>query len=162
MTRYVIATLALIVAAAGATWLICYRVSADPAVKAAVEKRDALEWLRNDFELDAAQFAAVKRLHESYAVVCEAHCAAIQEAARQRDTLRRESAANAAALTAAEQKVQELRVICETAIASHVRQVAAQMSAEQGHRYLAMVLPKIKNFDHRGAADVRVEHSGHH
>ena len=107
--------------------------------------------------MNDAQFAAVKRLHESYAVECEAHCNAIQEAARQRESLQAQSSTNTVALAAAQQKVEELRVVCETAIASHVRQVAAQMSPEQGTRYLALVLPKIKDFDHHGAADVRVE-----
>ena len=158
MTKYVLATVALILAAAGTTWFVCYRVSTDPAVRAAVQKRDALEWLRNDFALNDAQFAAVKRLHESYATVCEGHCQAIQEAARQRDSLRRQTPADAIALAGAEKKVQELRLVCETAIAAHVRQVAAEMPEEQGRRYLALVLPKIQDFDHQGAADVLVGH----
>lgn len=158
MTKYVLATVALIVAAAGMTWFVCYRIGTEPAIHAALEKGDALEWLRNDFTLNDAQFAAVKRLHESYATVCEEHCQAIQEAARQRDGLRAQVSADQAALAGAEKKFQELRTICETAIASHVRQVAAHMAPEQGRRYLTLVLPKIKDFDHQGAADVRVEH----
>ena len=122
-----------------------------------VQKRDALEWLRTDFNLDDTQFAAVKRLHDSYSVVCEEHCRAIQEAARHRNMVKSKSPADAVALAAADQKLQELRVVCETAIASHVREVAARMSKQQGERYLAMVLPKIRDFDHQGAADLRVE-----
>lgn len=158
MTKYVLATVALIVAAAGTTWFVCYRLSTEPAVHAAVRKGDALEWLRNDFALNDAQFAAVKRLHESYALVCEGHCQAIQDAARQRDLLRAQASVDPSALAGAEKKVQELRVVCETAIASHVREVATHMSPEQGRRYLTLVLPKIKDFDHQGAADVLVEH----
>ena len=114
--------------------------------------------MRNDFNLNAAQFSAVRRLHESYSVVCEKHCADIQDAARRRDALRAAPAVDPATLAGAERKVQELRVICETAIATHVRQVAAEMAPEQGRRYLALVLPKIKDFDHQGAANVLVEH----
>ena len=155
--RYLVVTTALIVAAALATWFVSYRLGAEPAVQAAVQKGDALEWLRNDFSLDEAQFAAVKRLHDSYALVCEEHCIAIQEAARRRNQLRTE-AADPASLQRAEQELEELRQACETAIAGHVRQVAAQMSPAQGERYLALVLPKIADFDHQGAADLRVEH----
>ena len=158
MTKYVLATIALVVAAAATTWFVCYRISTEPAIHAALEKGDALEWLRNDFALDAAQFAAVKRLHESYATVCEAHCQAIQDAARHRDSLRAQASADPTALAGAEKKVQELRLICETAIAAHVREVATHMAPEQGRRYLTLVLPKIKDFDHQGAADVLVEH----
>ena len=71
--------------------------------------------------------------------------------------MKSKSPADAVALAAADQKLQELRVVCETAIASHVREVAARMSKQQGERYLAMVLPKIRDFDHQGAADLRVE-----
>ena len=158
MIRYIVATVAVILAAAVATCAICYQFCGDPNVRAAVQKGDALEWLRTDFNLNDTQFAAVKRLHESYALVCEEHCRAIQEAARQRETVKARVPPDPVALAAAQRKVQELRDVCETAIASHVRQVAAQMSPEQGTRYLRLVLPKIKDFDHQGAADLRIEH----
>ena len=160
MMKYLFATLALIAAAAGTTWFVGYRMGTQRDVHEAVQKRDALEWLRRDFELTDAQFVAVKKLHESYAVVCEEHCRAIQEAARHRNALKAKSPADPAAIAAAEKKLGELREVCETAIATHVREVAAQMSQEQGQRYLAMVLPKIRDFDHQGAANLRVEH--HH
>jgi hypothetical protein len=162
MIKYLLATLALIAAAAGATWLVSYRMSAEPAVQAAVQKRDALEWLRNDFELSDAQFAAVKRLHDSYAVVCEEHCRAIQEAAQHRNALKGQASPDPAALAAAGKRFEQLRMVCENAIATHVREVAAQMSEPQGRRYLALVLPKIKDFDHQGSADVRVDRHSHH
>ena len=161
MTRYIFATLAAIVVAAAATWFVCYESCGNPEVRAAAQKGDALEWLRSDFNLSETQFAAVKQLHESYAVECEAHCRAIQDAARVRQTLKAQSPTDATALAAAQQKVDELRVACETAIAAHVRLVAAQMSPDQGARYLALVLPKIKDFDHQGHADVRVDNRHH-
>ena len=54
MIKYLLATLALIAAAAGATWLVSYRLGTGTAIHAAVQKRDALEWLRNDFDLNDA------------------------------------------------------------------------------------------------------------
>ena len=161
MTRYVLATLTAIFAAAAATYFVCYGSGADPEVQAAVQKGDALQWLRADFNLSDVQFAAVQRLHDSYAVECEAHCNAIQQAAREREEVKARSPGDAVALVAAQQKVDELRVTCETAIAAHVRQVAAHMSPEHGARYLALVLPKIKDFDHQGHADVRVDNRHH-
>ncbi len=158
MTKYILGTIAIIIAAAVATCAICYRVCGEADVRAAVQKGDALEWLRSDFNLNETQFAAVKRLHESYGSVCEEHCRAIQEAAGQRESVKQKTPGDAAALAAAQKKVDELREVCETAITAHVRQVAAQMSPEQGARYLALVLPKIKDFDHQGAANLLVEH----
>ena len=59
-----------------------------------------------------------------------------------------------AATAAAERKLQELRTTCEAAIGAHVRKVAALMSPEDGQRYLALVLPKIADFDHQMAPDL--------
>jgi hypothetical protein len=140
---------------------ITYRVTLDPEVKAAVEKRDAMEWLRADFDLTDAQFAKIKQLHDSYSVVCEKHCNDIMDAARARDALKAKPSADAGALAAAEKRVQELREICETAIAAHVRQCAGEMSPAASQRYLALVLPKIADFDHQAPPDVQINRHAH-
>lgn len=153
--KYLAGTVALIVALAAVTCVVAFHFSGDPALKTAVAKRDAMEWLRADFQLTDAQFAQIKQLHDSYSVVCEDHCREIQEAMRARAALKSSSAAPAA-LAAADRRVQELRHICETAIAAHVRQCAALMSPEAGERYLALVLPKIADFDHRAPPDLQL------
>lgn len=157
--KHLFRTLALIILVAGTTCFLAYQLSGDREVRQAVASGDALAWLRADFQLTDAQFARIKQLHESYSVVCEEHCRAIQEAARERQALR-ERGAEPAVLAAAERKVQELRAVCETAIAAHVRQCAAEMSPEAGQRYLALVLPKIADFDHRAPPDLQLN-SGH-
>ena len=134
-------------------------MSGDPALHAAATKRDAMEWLRTDFHLTEAQFASIRELHNSYAGTCEEHCRMIQDATKARNALKAASSADPAAMISAEQKIQELRTHCETAITRHVRQVAALMSAEDGQRYLAMVLPKIADFDHQAAPDLHLNHS---
>jgi hypothetical protein len=147
-------TLALLCVVAVVIGLAAYQLGRDTGVHEALAKKDALAWLRTDFRLTDAQFATIRRLHEAYAVVCEQHCQAIQEAAIRRNQLKAAPGTDAAALAAADRKVEELREVCETAIAAHVREVAAQMEPEQGRRYLALVLPKIADFDHRAAPDV--------
>ena len=92
--------------------------------------------------------------------MCEEHCREIQEAARARSALRKSGTADAAALAAAEQRVEALRLACE-AIATHVRQCAAEMSPEAGQRYLALVLPKIKDFDHTAPPDLQFNRHQH-
>lgn len=147
-------TIGLLLAVATLVAWATYRLGGDTEVNEALAKRDALAWLRTDFRLDEVQFEAIRKLHLSYSVVCERHCQAIQEAAMQRNALKAASTTEAAALAAAELRLEELRRVCESAIAAHVREVAAQMAPDQGRRYLALVLPKIADFDHRAAPDL--------
>lgn len=159
--KHLLFTAALVAALAGAAGFLCFRTGVDPAVAAALERRDAMAWLRADFRLTDAQFAAVKKIHEDYSVVCEEHCRAIQEASRVRDDLKAKGG-GPGALVAAERRIEELRQVCESALATHVRRCAAEMPPEAGQRYLALVLPKIKDFDHAAAPDLRLNQSEPH
>lgn len=153
--KYLLGTLALIAAIAATTCVLAFHFSADSEVKAAVAKRDAMEWLRADFELNDTQFAKIKQLHDSYSVLCEKHCMDIMDAARARDELKKVSS-DATSIAAANKRVEELRQVCETAIAGHVRECAAQMSPQARQRYLALVLPKIADFDHQAPPDLHL------
>ena len=156
--KYLLGTIAAIVLAASAAGFVCYRLSCDSALHAAAEKGDAMQWLRDDFHLDDRQFAAIRELHNSYAGTCAEHCRMIQEATKARDTLAAARGGDPAAVSAREAKVQELRAVCESAITAHVRKVAALMSPEDGRRYLALLLPKIADFDHTAAPDLQLNH----
>lgn len=158
--KHLVATIVLVASIAGTVGFISFRASADPMVQDALAKRDAMEWLRADFQLSDAQFATIRKLHDSYSLVCEEHCREIQNAARARNSLKTANA-DTSALAAAERRVEELRLVCESAIATHVRQCATVMSPEAGQRYLALVLPKIKDFDHLAAPDLKLNHSRH-
>ena len=160
--KYLIGTLALIAAIAATTCVLAFHFGGDPDVKAAVARRDALEWLRTDFQLTDSQFEKIKQLHDSYSLVCEDHCRAIQQASRARSQLKATST-DAAAISVADKRVEDLRQICETAIAAHVRQCAAEMSPDAAQRYLALVLPKIADFDHHAPPDIQLNAKhGHH
>jgi hypothetical protein len=97
-------------------------------------------WLKTEFRLDQDQFAAIERMHRQYLSVCAGHCAHIQ-------------AAIARGAPAAE--VSELEQECVRSMTDHFHAVAALMPAEQGSRYLALVLPRVADYDHRGAPTVR-------
>ncbi len=144
-------SLLVLAVAAVATGAFCYRLSSAPALHAAVARHDAMAWLRADFHLTDRQFEAIKKLHDDYAPGCEEHCRRIKAATQARDALRARHDADPAAAAEAERTLAELRTTCETAIGAHVRKVAALMSPEDGRRYLAMVLPKIAEFDHQMA-----------
>jgi hypothetical protein len=151
----------LVVVLAGAAGFVTYRASGDGAVREALSRQDAMEWLRTDFQLSDAQFAAIKKMHDAYSTVCEEHCREIQMAARARRELESAAQPDPAAIAAADRRVEQLRLVCESAIATHVRQCAEAMSPEAGRRYMALVLPKIKDFDHEAAPNLQLNHSRH-
>lgn len=159
--KHFVATLGILTAIALMVGLISYRANGSTAVKAALAKQDAMAWLRADFQLTDAQFTAIKRLHDAYSLVCAEHCRAIQDAAQLRDELKASSKADVASLAEADRRVEELQAVCESAITSHVRQCADLMTPEAGRRYLALVLPKIEDFDHAAPPDLLLSH-GHH
>jgi hypothetical protein len=103
---------------------------------------DAMTWLRMEFQLNDAQFAAIKKLHDDYSRVCADHCAAIM-AAEKRHAPKSEIAA--------------LEKTCVDAMTAHFQRVAALMPPGQSERYLAIVLPRVADYDHRGAPNVQVK-----
>ena len=159
--KHLTLTIAIIAAAAAAAGAISFFASSDAAVRRALAQQDAMAWLRMDFQLSDVQFAAIKKLHDSYSIECERHCLAIQEAALARNALKAAATPDAVAVAAAGRRVAELRAVCESAIAAHVRRCAAEMSPAAGQRYLALVLPRIKDFDHIAAPDLRLNPHKH-
>jgi len=136
-------TLGILAAACGLSYGAFYLMSREPAeVQRAMRDGDALAWLRTEFKLDLEQYAAIKKLHEDYREVCAGHCAAIMDAQN-----RHAPAAEVAAL----------EKTCVAAMTAHFKRVAALMPPGQGERYLAIVLPRIADFDHRGAPNVQVK-----
>jgi len=136
-------TLGILAAACALSYGGFYLMSREPAeVQQAMRAGDALAWLRTEFHLDIPQYAAIKKLHEDYAEVCAGHCAAIM-AAQKRGAPPADIAA--------------LEKTCVTAMTEHFKRVAALMPPGQGERYLAIVLPRIADFDHRGAPNVQVK-----
>jgi len=154
--KNLVATLVLLAVISAATGVAFYRAGSNRPLHEAAARRDALLWLKTDFQLDDSQFAAIRALHESYSGTCDEHCRRIQEATRIRKAL---LAAHATPgdLQAADRQIDELKANCEHALTVHVRMVAALMAPEQGRRYLDIVLPKIAQFDHLAAPDVRLD-----
>jgi hypothetical protein len=134
-------TLVVLAAAGAASFGVFYAMNDLPAVRRAAREGDAMAWLKAEFQLDDAQFAAIRKLHDDFGAACGGHCAAIMAAKRRQ--------APAAEVAALEQ-------VCVQAMMEHFRRVAALMPAEQGGRYLAIVLPRVKDYDHTGAPNVQV------
>ncbi len=126
----------------GAAYGTFYVGHDEPELRRAARAGDAMAWLRAEFRLSDGQAAAVKKLHDDFSVECGEHCGAIVDA--------RERKAPAAEIARLEQ-------VCVDAMTKHFERVAALMSAEQGARYLAIILPRVAGHDHAGAPNVRVK-----
>lgn len=126
-----------------ASFAAFYALNREPAaLRAAARDGDAMEWLRVEFKLTDAQYAAIKQLHQQYNVVCANHCNAIMAA-----ETRHAPAADVAALENE----------CVQSMTDHFHRVAALMASDQGSRYLAIVMPRIHDYDHRGAPNMRAQ-----
>jgi len=133
-----------------------FRWHCDDALHAAAQQRDAMKWLRTEFHLSDAQFAAIARLHEDYSTECAVHCAAIGSA-RAELAAAEKSGQPAATLAALHRKVAERELVCRTAIGAHLRKVAAIMPPGEGKRYLQLLLPRVETYRHQGAPTVRLD-----
>ncbi len=137
--------LALIVAVLGSAFAYClYFYCATQPVQAMLTKpAGAMEWLRGEFELNDAQFGKIKALHEAYMPKCAFMCQRIAEANSKVDVLvdqnqsvtpEIESALKNASLVEEESRQQML---------AHIYAVSAEMNAQSGRRYLAMMKPRL-------------------
>lgn len=133
-------TIAIALVACAASFGAFYVLNREPpALRAAARAGDAMEWLRAEFKLTDEQYAAIKKLHDDYGSVCSQHCSAIM-AAEKRGAPRGE-------VTALENE-------CVKSMTEHFRRVAGLMSAQEGERYLAIVMPRVKDYDHRGTPNL--------
>jgi len=140
--KNVLVTLGLILAVCAGAFGASYAVNREPAeLRRAAQANDAMEWLRSDFHLNPVQFAAIRKLHQDFAVECSAHCAAIMAARRRHDP---------------PDAVARLEDACVRAMTGHFHRVAALMPPGEGRRYLAIVLPRIADYGHGGAPNLRV------
>ena len=104
---------------------------------------DEMTWLREEFALTSAQAAAIEQLNTAYEPVCAAHCQRISAARHRLQALDVASTTPSIELADAQTAWQALCDECTTATRAHLEAVAAQMSPEQGKRYLELVGPKL-------------------
>lgn len=134
MKRYL-----MLLALAGAVAAVSFTLTRKLA---SPSEEDQSVWLQREFKLSPAQAAAVEKMQAAYQPVCAEHCRLIMET---RDRLTA-SPGDAAV----QQDLARLELKCNEATLEHLRAVAAQMSPEQGHRFLALVEPKVSRHQHQG------------
>lgn len=98
---------------------------------------DDLAWLRQEFQLSAADLAQVRKLHDGYLPRCAEMCRQITAKKREVES----SLEGTTNLTdEARQKLSELgalRAQCQAQMLEHFVEVSRVMPPEQGQRYLA-------------------------
>lgn len=135
--------IALFLAVSAASFWVFYTIADRPAVRRAASEGNTMEWLRAEFHLNDAQFTAIQNLHNEFGTVCAQHCIAINNA--------KESGKSPAEIAALEQ-------VCVGAMVEHFHKVAALMPPGEGERYLAIVLPRIRDYDHTQSPTIGVRH----
>ena len=155
MKNFLLTFLAVLAAGALAAGAF-FRWHYDDALHAAAQERDAMKWLRTEFHLSDAQFAAIAKLHEDYSAECADHCVAIGNARAQLAAAEK-SGQPVATIAVLRRAVAERELACRTAIGAHLRKVAALMPPGEGERYLQLLLPRVENYTHRGAPTVRLD-----
>lgn len=128
---------------------------------------DPVSWVVREFRLGEAEAAEVRRLHEAYGPVCEAHCEAIRTVRAEVARLERDGAA-AGEVAAAKAEAARLDAACRESLDAHLARVAAVIGGVEGQRYLALVRACLADFDHgsvpgvdgREATDPHAAHGG--
>lgn len=138
-----------------------YKLGCDPVLHEAACQGDSMAWMRHEYHLSEAQFAAIQKLHEEYTDTCDEHCRKIRAAMKARETLQKNGPGDKAALLAADENISELSASCQAALRKHLERVAALMNPEDGCCYLATMIPLLERFDHSGTPDLRLTAPAH-
>ena len=108
---------------------------------------DEMTWLKEEFHLTPEQTVAIARLHQAYEPLCADHCRKIMETQERLATLENQGKQSSAEYTTLHANWMSLCRECTDATQKHLERVAAEMSPEQGKRYLALVGPKLTHRD---------------
>ena len=112
--------------------------------QATARSREAeLAWLRVEYHLDAAQFAAVQEIHHRYAPRSEEMYRRIARADERANHLISEGHTVTPEITAALKECDEVREQCQEAALAYVYAVADHMAPAEGARYVAMMKLQI-------------------
>jgi len=98
---------------------------------------DDLAWLRQEFQLSAAEMARIQKLHEGYLPKCAEMCQKIAAKKQELDA----ALTGATNVTATVEKklgeLGELRAQCQAQMLRHFAEVSQAMPTEHGKRYYA-------------------------
>jgi Skp family chaperone for outer membrane proteins len=111
--------------------------------------RPELAWLKDEFNLNDAEFKRVSELHAAYLPQCREMCRKIDAQNAQLQKLLTTATNTTPEIDAALAETARLRSDCQRMMLRHFFQVSQTMPPAQGHRYLVWVKGKAfaLNFD---------------
>ena len=133
----------VIAALSAATFGVCYQIGTRPAAKVLADSDAEMAWLRAEYHLNNAQFAKISKLHDDYQPQCAERCRKIAAAHAKLRELVASSQTVSPEMEAALKDWTTLENDCRQALLRHVYAVSAEMSPEEGRRYLKMALASL-------------------
>ena len=106
---------------------------------------DENAWLQQEFSLNAAQIAAIKKIRAEYEPTCATHCEKMTAARARLARFGNPPDTKAPGYASAKVEFDALAAECARATRQHVEAIAAQMDPEHARRYLELVGPKISH-----------------
>jgi hypothetical protein len=137
----IVIIMAALVAVAG--YAISYQCATASAKAMLTKPGGEMEWLRSEYHLSAAQFARIQQLHREYAPTCDLMCEKISKANDRFDQVVSANRKVTPEVTVAMMECLAAQTECREAMLGHVYAVSAEMSAEDGARYLQMMKARI-------------------
>jgi Heavy-metal resistance len=142
MTKaFILIMMAAVAAFAG--YAISYRCATAPAASMLAKPGGEMEWLKCEYHLSDAQFARIQQLHRDYAPTCDLMCAKITKANGRLDELVSANRTVTPEVAAAMKECLSAQADCRVAMLGHVYAVSAEMSPQDGARYLQMMKARI-------------------
>ncbi len=130
-------------AVAFAGYSISYRCATAPAESMLTKPGGEMQWLKCEYHLSDAQFAHIQQLHQQYAPTCDLMCEKITKANDRLDQVVSTNRRVTPDVTAAMKECLAAQAECREAMLGHVYAVSAEMSPEDGARYLRMMKARI-------------------
>lgn len=135
--------LILAIAAAVGGYAVYYRAATAPAAAMLSKPEGEMEWLQREYHLSDAQFARIQQLHRDYAPKCNLMCDQITKANAKLDGLIKANRTFTPDVGAALSDCVTVQAECRRALLGHVYAVSAEMSPEDGARYVEMMKARI-------------------
>ena len=122
---------------------VVYELATRPAKAMLCHPDGGMVWLRKEYHLTPEQFAKVQQMHADYRPTCEQMCMRIAASREKVDALIAAHQTVTPETAAALQEWALLQNECRVAMLRHVYAVSAEMSPEDGKRYVAMATARL-------------------
>lgn len=132
---------AVVLAVAGSA--LYFRAATAPTRAMLSQPAGEMEWLKREYHLTDAQFARIQQLHREYAPNCDRMCEKIAKANGRLDQLIEINRTFTAEVDLALSESVAVQAECRRALLAHVYAVSAEMSPEDGPRYVDMMKARI-------------------